>query len=551
MPLKLPSFLKSVAPGRQKAGRKHVTKHGGSKSGGGGVGSDELKHSLTTQDVATGSMASGQELKPLNGSPTEVEQKPCTGAYRCGTTGATETAPLQSAHGTDRKRVEATRPVPGPTHSVREPNSEIMEAKPLPERTRGDSEPTSTPTESASVLKTTHSLYEPDSQRSRAAVQSVVSASPGEERFSLEIHSPETLRQISGTSDYRSLSLTSTSPEPPPPFQRETGTGNAASAVARASEAEGFPDLLRSLENVDLPSMSSASEAFYSSDSGVQEECPTVIERKRAPATSPSEKARTSRVVQRGTSSGGCVQSTSSSVMSGGGGGGGCGVGGERVSPPVLLKDLASGLSSSATVPVRAARSSTPDSGISSKPPTSTSSSSSSVTAPVTHNEAQEVAARVAARAACLKPAFSSPVAVAPADADLDKEMFPQTALQTPIAALRKSRKRLCLMLNIEQIPVDSEWSPDYMGLADMLGFDAVEIQNFWVQNPTETLLTEWARSRGDPRLLPPVLDTLLQCLERLGRRDVLMECHGLILEDVSDYVAEQRLLEGYTARAD
>ena len=37
---------------------------------------------------------------------------------------------------------------------------------------------------------------------------------------------------------------------------------------------------------------------------------------------------------------------------------------------------------------------------------------------------------------------------------EVEGELFPQSALGTPIGALRKSRKRLCLMLNIEQVCV-------------------------------------------------------------------------------------------------
>ena len=81
---------------------------------------------------------------------------------------------------------------------------------------------------------------------------------------------------------------------------------------------------------------------------------------------------------------------------------------------------------------------------------------------------------------------------------------------------------------------VDTEFSPDYRGLADMLGFEAIQIQNFWERNPSDTLFMEWARCQ-DSTLLSPVLGTLVDCLERLGRRDVLEDCRGLICKPLVD----------------
>lgn len=109
---------------------------------------------------------------------------------------------------------------------------------------------------------------------------------------------------------------------------------------------------------------------------------------------------------------------------------------------------------------------------------------------------------------------------------NIGDELFPESALNTPIGALRKSRKRLSLMLNIEQIIPDGETlPPDYTGLAEMLGFDTIEIQNFWEQNPCSTLFTEWARCPQKN----PFLWKLVECLEALHRHDVLQECCGLI----------------------
>lgn len=106
-------------------------------------------------------------------------------------------------------------------------------------------------------------------------------------------------------------------------------------------------------------------------------------------------------------------------------------------------------------------------------------------------------------------------------------EMFPESALNTPIGALRRSRERMALWLNIEQIAVDGNLTPDYMGLAELLGFEAIEIQNFYEKNPTHDLFIKWGRAPEKQ----PFLWKLLECLEKLGRQDVLQECQGLICE--------------------
>lgn len=106
-------------------------------------------------------------------------------------------------------------------------------------------------------------------------------------------------------------------------------------------------------------------------------------------------------------------------------------------------------------------------------------------------------------------------------------DMFPESALNTPIGALRRSRERMALWLNIEQIAVDGNLTPDYMGLAELLGFEAIEIQNFYEKNPTHDLFIKWGRAPEKQ----PFLWKLLECLEKLGRQDVLQECQGLICE--------------------
>lgn len=121
--------------------------------------------------------------------------------------------------------------------------------------------------------------------------------------------------------------------------------------------------------------------------------------------------------------------------------------------------------------------------------------------------------------------------------------MFPKSALDTPIGTLRKSRKRICLMLNIEQDPIESHLTPDYRGLAELLDFDSLEIQNLYAGNPTEDLLRQWARSPGKK----PFLWNLICHLQTLGRQEVLEDCCGLILEDVADHIAEQNMLLYYT----
>ena len=82
---------------------------------------------------------------------------------------------------------------------------------------------------------------------------------------------------------------------------------------------------------------------------------------------------------------------------------------------------------------------------------------------------------------------------------------------------------------------METDYTPDYRGLAEMLGFDTIEIQNLWERNPSDTLFIEWGRCR-DSTLLSPILGTLVDCLEKLGRRDVLEDCRGLICKTLGSY---------------
>jgi hypothetical protein len=86
----------------------------------------------------------------------------------------------------------------------------------------------------------------------------------------------------------------------------------------------------------------------------------------------------------------------------------------------------------------------------------------------------------------------------------------------------------LFLFIHHFQLKMVGDRTPDYRGLADLLGFEAIEVMNFWERNPSDTLFFSWATCK-DGHLRPAVLRTLVECLEQLERTDILEECRGLI----------------------
>lgn len=99
------------------------------------------------------------------------------------------------------------------------------------------------------------------------------------------------------------------------------------------------------------------------------------------------------------------------------------------------------------------------------------------------------------------------------------------------LKALKPStRKKLSLYLNLEgTIVEDVGHENNFRGLAEMAGFEYVEIKNFEQQkNPTEEMLHEWTMRQD----LTPTVGQLWGFLSQLERFDVLIESQSFIFKD-------------------
>ena len=110
-----------------------------------------------------------------------------------------------------------------------------------------------------------------------------------------------------------------------------------------------------------------------------------------------------------------------------------------------------------------------------------------------------------------------------------DECFLPDHYRNISLDALNMSaRRKLAMHLNLQVDIVNdrNNLAGDYSGLAELIGFQFLEIKNFERQkSPTDELLTEWC-TRSD---LDPTLGKLWDYLVQLGRVDVLEECHQLI----------------------
>lgn len=103
-----------------------------------------------------------------------------------------------------------------------------------------------------------------------------------------------------------------------------------------------------------------------------------------------------------------------------------------------------------------------------------------------------------------------------------------------PLHALNMSvRSKLGTYLDPEGF-VTGDYSNDYQGLAEVIGFDFQDIKNFQRQNkPTQEMLYQW----GTRPELSPTVDNLIKHLQTIGRSDdVITECAHLIKKDVDRY---------------
>ncbi|XP_062580777.1 myeloid differentiation primary response protein MyD88-like [Saccostrea cucullata] len=105
-----------------------------------------------------------------------------------------------------------------------------------------------------------------------------------------------------------------------------------------------------------------------------------------------------------------------------------------------------------------------------------------------------------------------------------------------PLHALNMSvRNKLGSFLDPEGF-VTGDYSNDYQGLAEVIGFDFQDIKNFQRQRkPTQEVLYQW----GTKPELSPTVDNLIKHLQTIGRADdVITECAHLIKKDIDRYKA-------------
>uniref|UniRef100_A0A8C4QWF3 Myeloid differentiation primary response protein MyD88 n=1 Tax=Eptatretus burgeri TaxID=7764 RepID=A0A8C4QWF3_EPTBU len=99
-----------------------------------------------------------------------------------------------------------------------------------------------------------------------------------------------------------------------------------------------------------------------------------------------------------------------------------------------------------------------------------------------------------------------------------------------PLCALNMSvRKRLALYLNPPAVGAAKDWT----GLAELMGFEFLEIRN-WErhQSPTEAVMEAWGRREHSKA----TVGRLLELLHELGREDAITDVGPLIDEDCERY---------------
>jgi len=99
---------------------------------------------------------------------------------------------------------------------------------------------------------------------------------------------------------------------------------------------------------------------------------------------------------------------------------------------------------------------------------------------------------------------------------------LPEKYEKIPLCGLNSSaRRRMAMHLNLDGTLNDSDLMNNYKGLAELIGFEWKEIENFDRQkSPTEEMLAEWTQ-RLDPE---PTVGNLWNFLQELERFDVLLD---------------------------
>lgn len=120
-------------------------------------------------------------------------------------------------------------------------------------------------------------------------------------------------------------------------------------------------------------------------------------------------------------------------------------------------------------------------------------------------------------------------------DTELDwKNYLDENHEGVPLHALRYSAtRRIGLFLSQAQVMHD-DVVPDFGGLAELVGFDGIEIKNFERANiPGKAVLDEWM---SHPEF-NPTIGHLVKLLARLGREDILTDCQDLIASEAKFFL--------------
>ena len=110
---------------------------------------------------------------------------------------------------------------------------------------------------------------------------------------------------------------------------------------------------------------------------------------------------------------------------------------------------------------------------------------------------------------------------------DVSDVCLAQHLHNVPILALGMScRRQLALYMDNDVIPTQDGRLPNYLGLAELIGFNFLEQLSFQRHSsPTVMLLQEWG-SRTD---LEPSLGHFFKMLLELNRLDVLKNCMDIV----------------------
>lgn len=119
-----------------------------------------------------------------------------------------------------------------------------------------------------------------------------------------------------------------------------------------------------------------------------------------------------------------------------------------------------------------------------------------------------------------------------PEQRPIDWRAFLESSQATaPLACLRPTfKRRLAMYLNKEIVVIPDTLCPDWSGLAELIGFDGIEISDITrKENPGREVIERWL----DNHSLNPTVGNLVTHLGRLARMDILTDLGHSLLEEV------------------